>query len=90
GVFLRLLLQYLEHVNQVPGDRVVLPVPHRPVHQFAVEPVRGSEGPEAVGQLRNPVPALLPEMCLEGVGAVALELLAVYRSTLWTAERSLA
>lgn len=69
------LLQLLEHVNQVPGDRVLLPVPQRPVHQLAMEPVRGPEGPERLGQLGQPVEALIAGERLEGIGAVALELL---------------
>ena len=71
-LFLRLLLQLLEHLDQVPRDRVVLPIPQGPVHQLPVEAVRGPESPERIGQLGDPVHALLAEQYLEGVRAVAL------------------
>jgi hypothetical protein len=71
------LFQLLEHVDQVPDDRIVLPVPQRPVDQLPMKAVRGPEGPKCVGQLRDPVHALIVEEHLEGVGAFALEMLAV-------------
>jgi hypothetical protein len=47
------------------------------MHELAVEAVRCSKRAERVGQLGNPVHALIPQMRLERVGAVALELVAV-------------
>lgn len=49
------------------------------MHQLAMEAVRGSEYPEHLRQLGQPVHVLLAEVRLERVGAVALELLAVYQ-----------
>jgi hypothetical protein len=58
-------------------NRVVIPVPHRHLHQLAMRTVLRPERPDRVRQLREAVHALLAVEDLEGVGAIPLELLAV-------------
>jgi hypothetical protein len=51
--------------------------PQRPVHHLAVETVRGPEGREPVGQVRDPVHALTSVQRFGRVRTIALELLGV-------------